>query len=41
MKAQTIKLIPVSDEAVNIDGDVKYKTPVEISVLKQKLCIYS
>ena len=40
VKAQTIKLIPASDEAVNIDGDVKYNTPVEISVLKQKLPIY-
>ena len=38
--AQNIELIPKEDEAVNIDGDVKYKTPVKISVLEKKLPIY-
>ena len=35
-----IKLFPTVNEAVNIDGDVKNKTPVEVSVLPKKLPIY-
>jgi len=35
-----IKLLPTVNEAVNIDGDVKNQTPVEVSVLSKKLPIY-
>ena len=35
-----IKLLPAVNEAVNIDGDVKNQTPVEVSVLPKKLPIY-
>ena len=39
-QVKKIELIPVIDEAVNIDGDVKYNTPVKISVLQKKLPIF-
>tara|TARA_B100000029_G_scaffold512622_1_gene609793 strand:+ start:860 stop:1762 length:903 start_codon:yes stop_codon:yes gene_type:complete len=35
-----VELIPNIDEGVNIDGDVKYITPVKISVLHKKLPIF-
>ena len=35
-----IKLLPTMDEAVNIDGDVKNQTPVEVTVIPKKLPIY-
>jgi len=40
IQAKTIQLIPGINEAVNIDGDVKYNTPVNISVLQKKLPIF-
>ena len=39
-QASSVKLIPKKDEGVNIDGDVKYNTPVKISVLPKKLPIF-
>ena len=40
IQAKSIALIPNKNEAVNIDGDVKYNTPVKISVIEKKLPIY-
>ena len=39
-QAKNIQLIPGINEGVNIDGDVKYNTPVSISVLQKKLPIF-
>ena len=41
LQVSNVELIPKINEGVNIDGDVKYSTPVKISVLQQKLPIFS
>ena len=39
--AKTIQLYPENNEILNIDGEIKSKTPVSISVIPQKFIIYS
>ena len=41
LQVSNVELIPKINEGVNIDGDVKYSTPVKISVLQKKLPIFS
>ena len=41
VKAKTIQLYPENNEILNIDGEIKSKTPVSISVIPQKFIIYS
>ena len=40
-QVKNIELRPKINEAENIDGDVKNKTPVKISILNKKLTIFN
>ena len=40
-QVKTVKLYPSKNEILNIDGENKWSTPVEISVIPKKLSIYA
>ena len=40
LQAKTIKLIPETNDVLNIDGEAKCLTPVKVSVIPKKISIF-